>query len=28
VPTTPVEAGEQLVTATVTITYRILEELP
>jgi uncharacterized protein YggE len=28
VPTTPVEAGEQLVTATVTVTYRILEELP
>jgi uncharacterized protein YggE len=28
VPNTPVEAGEQLVTATVTITYRILEELP
>lgn len=27
-PTTPIEAGEQLVTATVTITYRILEQLP
>jgi len=28
VPTTPIEAGEQLVSATVTITYRILEQLP
>jgi uncharacterized protein YggE len=28
VPTTPIEAGEQLVTATVTITYRLLEQLP
>jgi uncharacterized protein YggE len=28
VPTTPVEAGDQLVSATVTITYRIREQLP
>ena len=27
-PTTPIEAGEQLVMANVTITYRILEQLP
>lgn len=27
-PTTPIEAGEQLVSATVTITYRILEQVP